>query len=1428
MNAKNLPLKFGLLAVLVVVSIWSLHSRGIQQGIDLRGGHSLIFEIRTNQMELDRQKARLEGLRDDLKQAREAGDTDKVNDLTLAIERAQNDIEDLEKAPPSSGDLSQRMIAILKNRIDPQGLLGVEMTPLGNNRIEIRIPAAREETRQAKNEFYAALEKIERENLRHGQLRRLVQDYQQGASREELAERIADLGRGEPDQVARIEEVLDTYDGIGAARQRQEAAQSRLANANKAWSLLEAVRQAAQRLENTQSNIETARESLQAAEARLNALTDAPGADMDPDHADKVEQAREVVSRAQQDLTNARDAVPEAEQELEVARAGADAGVAYVVAYDRLQDARESGDDDAIDQAQARFREAVRAIEALRQDDMAAAQAALRPLEDLIEGRDAVELAERADAIASRFQEQLNQAKTAVADAREAHTRARTAAVEHGAIQPTELEKDVLALYVSPAEAETSRRAEHKAAVQRKREAFRARVEELIAAHLARKADIEEAVANYKRWADLRRPLDDPEDLKRLVAQAGVLEFRIVPGLERSGLPLRVTNEEFRRYRDMLEVEGPEAVRKRDGEYVWLPIDADEEGGEQVSDRFSGLPYYRREADGRYYLLVGNTDALTMLHEKGPGGWSLTNARPTLDRTNRPAVEFTFDDRGARLFAQMTSAHTGKPMAIMVDDIVYSAPMIRSTISKQGIIEGSFTQKEVEDLARTLQAGSLPARLNPDPVSENTFGPSLGEVNKERGFRAAYWGLLIVAAFMLVYYLMAGFVADVALVLNVILILGAMSLMSVVFTLPGIAGVILTIGIAVDANVLIFERLREEQAKGQSVRMTLANAYSRAFSAIFDANVTTVITCLILGWVGSEEVRGFAITLGLGVVFSMFTALVVTRWVFQFALDRGLMKNQVKMLSFIGTPKINWMGKRHFFWGLSGILVVLGIGSLVWQKGNIWGIEFSSGTQAVVELREGALIEDPDTGERVLPNDAIMREKIVSGAREQGMDKLVETARVVKVVDPDRVSNFLARHDTDPADGKITSDEYAGEGEYFKRLDVDGDGTLTRDELEERLPARAYQITTTHEDASEVLELMAAVIGDAMETLRPHESRAWSEGAVPGFGVTLGPEDGGASVIDEGLIRSADPAVAPELADFQGGAMLVYEDIAPAISAREMDERITDMRHQMNFADHRFVRTKVVPLGDGSDGKHTSLAVLVRSTEPVPRERLNEWVEREQELLGEAFAYSESTELRNFDAAIAGEMAQRAVVAIVLSWLAIVLYLWFRFGSVRWGLAAVVCLIHDVVIVVGMVAVTGWLHNTFIGQALGLESFKIDLAMIAAILTVIGYSVNDTIVVFDRIRENRGKLTTVSAEVINRSVNQTLSRTLLTSGTTFVVVFVMYVFGGSGIHAFSYALLMGVIFGTYSSIAVASPLLMGIRQALATRTVGQPAVATKG
>jgi len=923
-----------------------------------------------------------------------------------------------------------------------------------------------------------------------------------------------------------------------------------------------------------------------------------------------------------------------------------------------------------------------------------------------------------------------------------------------------------------------------------------------------RAAEIDTVVQLFEQWAKVRERLDDPADLIRLIAKAGVLEFRIAPLMPgvRKESPIKLTEDQYTRYVESLEKEGPEGLRSRNAPMEWFHI----HGGDR--------PGVRR------YMLLYNKPGYTMLQEKR-GAWQLTSAGRTSDQTGLPAVRFDLDEAGASRMSRLTATHQGQPMAILLDDEVYAAPQIRpgAIISDSGIITG-VKPEEIPDLVSTLNAGSLPAKLNPNPVSQNSFGPGIGAVNRDRGYKAAKWGLICVATFMFAYYLLSGAIANIALLLNVILILGTMSWLGAVFTLPGIAGVILTIGIAVDANVLIFERLREEQAKSQSVRMALKNAYDRAFSAIFDANITTLLTCLILGWVGTEEVRGFAITLGLGVAFSMFTALVVTRWVFQLLLDLKIITKPLKMLRIIGVPKIDWMAKRYWFWGLSISFVLLGIGSLIKQGNNIWGIEFSEGTQMIMSLHDDALIKDPSTGREELPNDAVVRESFKAIAGKLGFDKLQATASVETRLDPGRARAFLKKYDNPKApDKKISLAEWRAHGmneAFFKQIDTNGDGMLTLKELNRNLPPVSFQVSTTETNVARIRRVARDAFGDALLVSTRHDFKPVAGKMVDQLGLTIPVT--GALRITRAVQKQVSAAFRDALAgdQFLGSALLAVKDVNPPMTTSELGQRIRYMRGQPDYAGQMFSQTKVIGIQPAGQDKFSAFAVVVTPAEKDAIQATGPWTQfarQESSLLSDALARGTAMPVSNFSAAIAGEAAQLAIMAVILSWLAIVIYLWFRFGSVRWGLAAVICLMHDVVIVVGLVAASAWLSKTAFGQMLGIQSFKIDLPMVAAFLTVIGYSVNDTIVIFDRIRENRGKLKAVSAEVINASVNQTLSRTLLTTGTTFIVVLIMYVMGGAGLHAFNYALLIGILFGTYSSVAVASPLLLGFRKAIATK-----------
>jgi len=351
----------------------------------------------------------------------------------------------------------------------------------------------------------------------------------------------------------------------------------------------------------------------------------------------------------------------------------------------------------------------------------------------------------------------------------------------------------------------------------------------------ARVEEIQSAVDRYSEWAEQRRTLGDADDVISIIARAGVLEFRIAPFSPFVGeLPSDQAEDilpeaEYERLKALLAAEGPEGLSWQGEDYRWLQI--------QEGQKFPNLivePYLSQK-----YLLVYDRPDKVMLADHTRTGWQLEEAMQERDANGQPVVAFKLDPEGGRRMRNLTGRHVERHMAIVLDDVAYSAPSIRTRIGERGQITG-VDPEEIPDLVRTLQAGWL--ALDPDPVSQNRFGPAIGQDNKDRGFRAAIWGMAGVASFMLVYYLLAGGIADVALMVNIIMVLGFMSLFQVNLTLPGIAGLILTIGIAVDANVLIFERLREEQTKGQSPATTIKNAYQRAFSAIFDANITTLIT----------------------------------------------------------------------------------------------------------------------------------------------------------------------------------------------------------------------------------------------------------------------------------------------------------------------------------------------------------------------------------------------------------------------------------------------------------------------------------------------------------------------------------------------------------------------------------------------------------
>jgi SecD/SecF fusion protein len=550
--------------------------------------------------------------------------------------------------------------------------------------------------------------------------------------------------------------------------------------------------------------------------------------------------------------------------------------------------------------------------------------------------------------------------------------------------------------------------------------------------------------------------------------------------------------------------------------------------------------------------------------------------------------------------------------------------------------------------------------------------------------------------------------------------------------------------------------------------MALRNAYDRAWSAILDGNVTTGITAAFLYLLGTEEVKGFGLTLIIGIFASLFTSLFVTRTIFGILIERfNIQKLGSLPLSFpkwdrMLRPNIDWISKARYFVAFSVVVIVVGLGmfGVRWAQGRVLDIEFASGTAVQFELKEPMPISE-------------LRE-IIDQKSKQSPDAL-------------------------PAPGVVT---------------VGNDD-------------KTYEVVTPNKDARAVREaILEALEGKLNITPEARFANASADFAAATAGGAVVPIEDGTDAI-----AGLSP---PSLRTHVGGVAVVLKDLEPAMTAAEVRQRIEAVRLQPQAGGADAQRYRAFDVEVAPDGR----TALVMSSDPnFPYDPdspaiLDSW---KQQLAAPVWdltraALTKPAELQkvnNFDPQVAGEARTDAIIAMTLSILVIMAYIWLRFGNLRYGTATVVALLHDTLVTLAAIGIAHFVANTFVGQALLIEPFRINLTMVAAILTVMGWSMNDTVVVFDRIRENRGKLGHLSRGVINDSINQTLSRTLLTGGTTIVTIFVMYVFGGPGIHGFTFALLVGILVGTYSSIAIAAPLLLvGLRQpreqTMRDTSVGRP------
>ncbi len=561
----------------------------------------------------------------------------------------------------------------------------------------------------------------------------------------------------------------------------------------------------------------------------------------------------------------------------------------------------------------------------------------------------------------------------------------------------------------------------------------------------------------------------------------------------------------------------------------------------------------------------------------------------------QPIVNLTTTGDGVKIFSRITGAHVGERMAIILDNGVYSAPTIQVKIRDgRSIITGSATIDEAKDLAIVLRAGALPAPIN--IVEDRTVGPSLGRDSIDQGKTAAAIGMGVVIVFMVLYYGLSGLVANLALGLNILFVLSILAGFEGTLTLPGIAGIILTIGMAVDANVLIFERIREEFRAGRTVRAAIENGYGRAFLTIVDANLTTIITAIVLYQYGTGPIKGFALTLMIGIISSMFTALFVTRTVFDIAVQRWQLTSfSIGRLNIFGETGFDFLRLRRGAFVFSALIILVGLGSAITKGGYNLGIDFVGGT--LLELH---------------------------------FDPQAEPGDIRSALADVRVGDRTM----DLRDSEIK--EFGSPNDILIRVEEEADGTMMADAIKTTLKGT-----------------FAENISNELEWLRRQE------------------------------------AVGPKIGE---------------------------------------------------------------------------------------------------------ELKQNAIWAILVSMFLIILYIWYRFKQIQYGIAAVAALFHDVLITLGVFS---------------LADKEISLAIVAALLTIVGYSLNDTIVVFDRIREDIQLYRRETyGQVINRSINECLNRTCLTSGTTMLVVLSLLILGGEVIHDFAFALLVGVIVGTYSSSFVASPIVL--------------------
>ncbi len=894
--------------------------------------------------------------------------------------------------------------------------------------------------------------------------------------------------------------------------------------------------------------------------------------------------------------------------------------------------------------------------------------------------------------------------------------------------------------------------------------------------------------------------------IRKVITDIGSLEFRIVANRRdvRHQSAIELAELLPRAVDEVTNIDGKEIAR-------FVPVN------EEEAERFTknARDYLTRKGrDGK------TTQVLVMMDPYNVTGEYLNTARPGYDERMRPSVNFTFNNVGAHYFNRLTSENLPdkvggleRALGIILDGELFSAPSIIGVISDTGQITGSFTEEEVQHLCSVLNAGKLPAALRKEPISSHRTGPTLGRDMIEKGRIAMGISLVVVMIIMVFYYRFSGMVSCVVLVSNLILIIGMMIAFKAALTLAGIAGLVLGVGMAVDANVLIFERIREELDRGAALRMAIRNGFDRATTTIVDANLTTLITALVLYVIGTDSIKGFAITLILGLLMNMFTAVFCARVFFDIA-ERKRWITKLSMMRVLNKTEIDFIGLSRVAMVVSVLLITVGIAAVVTRGKNLLDIDFTGGVSVQAQFNESQQIET-------------VREAVVS------MPEML----------PDVVVAELQMENSEPGYQFVinTSQQDVGtvEQSLFKLFgEALTTNKMARAELE-LLPA----VETTdakEESSSSILRRNAnALVG----LLNPRAALVAGAGPLMADdekAVTQG--EAGEPAQEEPVDEKPDAGDSAETPDETADDLLGLDDPLDETDAIVDVQSVEEIEADLGKLYPGGTKTSItlshtLSYGSLDDALASVLGDSVKyefftpenvGLEPTSEKPYANWTlfvaappEEAGPLLDKVAVYLESQPYFPSSSKIGGRVAsgmrEQAIIALLASQLFIIIYIWIRFQRVIFGLAAVVAVIHDVLITLGIVALSLWLAP-WLG-VLMIDPFKISLATVAAFLTLVGYSLNDTIVVFDRIREVRGKNPKITSGMINTSINQTLGRTIMTSLTTIAVLLILFVRGGTGIHAFTFVMLVGVMVGTYSSMFIASPVLLWlVKPALRSET----------